>query len=403
MFGEYLKIAARNLRRRRLRSWLTMIGIVLSVATIFLLISLSIGLETSIQEEFRKMGTDKFFVQPRGQLGPPGTGGAATLTSEDVDAIKKVKGVKQVSAMVVANAEIVFNDETRYAFATGMDPEGVDLFFESGSYEMDEGKLLSAKDIGKVMLGSQYKYNQFFSKPVRIGNKVEINGQEFKVKAIVASIGNPQDDRNIYMIEDDTRELFDIPARIDAMIVQVDEGEDVNEVAKKTDKKLMYKRDVNEKTKDFTILTPEELLATFGNILNILTGFLLGIAAISLVVGGIGIATTMFTSVIERTKEIGIMKAVGAQNRDILYMFTIESGLLGLIGGAIGVLFGFGAGKMIDYIAANQLGTSMLQTAAPLWLILGCLAFSFIVGAVSGLIPSKQATKIHPVEALRYE
>jgi putative ABC transport system permease protein len=349
------------------------------------------------------MGTDKFFIQPKGQMGPPGSTSEVKLTSDDMEAIKKVKGVKEVSGFVVANAKIEFNDETRYVLAIGMDSEAIDLFFESGSYKIDEGRLMKSNDIGSVMLGSQYKYNKYFSKPIKVGNKVKINDKEFNVKTILQSIGNPQDDRQVYMLEEDVRTLFNIPKRIDAIIVQIEAGENIKDIAEKTDKKLMNKHDVNEKTKDFTILTPEELLATFGTILNILTGFLLGIAAISLVVGGIGIATTMYTSVLERTREIGVMKAVGAQNKDILAMFAIESGLLGAVGGTIGILLGYGISKLIEYIAANQLGTSMLKTSSPLYLIIGCLLFSFIIGALSGIWPSRHATRIKPVEALRYE
>jgi len=144
-------------------------------------------------------------------------------------------------------------------------------------------------------------------------------------------------------------------------------------------------------------------LGAFGTILNIITAFLAGIAAISLVVGGIGIMNTMYTSVLERTKEIGVMKAVGAKNSDVLWIFLIESGLIGLVGGLIGVLLGFGAAKLIEFIVVEQLNTNLLRAAAPPILIFGCLAFAFLVGAVSGVWPAWRATKIKIVDALRYE
>ena len=165
----------------------------------------------------------------------------------------------------------------------------------------------------------------------------------------------------------------------------------------------MNYRDVDEKTIDFSILTPEELLRSFGTILNIITAFLLGVAGISLLVGAIGIANTMYTSVLERTKEIGVMKAIGAKNSDILYIFMIESGILGVIGGAMGILVGIGVGKIIDYIAVNQLQTNLLKVATPWYLIVGCLLFAFIIGSLSGLMPAKQASKLKPADTLRYE
>ena len=165
----------------------------------------------------------------------------------------------------------------------------------------------------------------------------------------------------------------------------------------------MKSRDVDEKTIDFTILTPEEVLAIFGTILTVLTSFLLGVAAISFLVGGIGIANTMYASILERTKEIGIMKSLGAQNSDVLKIFLIESSLLGLIGGILGVGIGIVISKTMEYIAINQLGTTLLQAATPFSLIAGCLIFALLAGAISGALPAYRASKIIPIEALRYE
>jgi putative ABC transport system permease protein len=131
--------------------------------------------------------------------------------------------------------------------------------------------------------------------------------------------------------------------------------------------------------------------------------FLVGIAAISLLVGGIGIMNTMYTSVLERTKEIGTMKAVGAKNSDILLIFLFESGLIGLIGGIIGTLLGLGISKTVEFIAITSLHTTLLQAAVPFYLVGGCLSFAFLIGALSGTIPALMASKLKPVDALRYE
>ena len=253
------------------------------------------------------------------------------------------------------------------------------------------------------MVGSRYAEEGLFGKPVQVRDKININGIDFKVIGILKTVGNPQDDSNIYMSIETFKELYNSGDRVDQIFVQIEPGADIKEVAANVEKKLRRSRGVTAETQDFTVLTPEELLESFGTILNIITGFLLGISAISLVVGGIGIANTMYTSTIERTKEIGTMKAIGAQNKDILFIFVIESGLLGLIGGIIGVLIGMGIGQIIEFIAINQLGTNLLQVAYPWYLIVGCLTFSFLVGAISGLIPAWQASKINVVDALRYE
>ncbi|MBX4212098.1 ABC transporter permease [Candidatus Pacearchaeota archaeon] len=403
MIGDYFSMAVKNVRKRRLRSWLTMLGIFISIATIFTLLSASLGLQGAVKEQFRILGTDKFFIQPKGQAAGPGSGGAVSLTTKDVDTIEKVPGVKTLSYSVYGSAEVIFQNQKRYFMVTGYPLDKADVFTELGAYKADEGRLLKQGDKGSVMIGSQYKYNALFKKPVSAGDTLTIQGKEFKVKGILQPIGNPGDDRNILMPIDDFNQIFNITDRVDAIFVQVEQGQDLKEVVARVERRLRSERGVTEKTQDFEISTPEELLASFGTVLNIITGFLLGISAISLLVGGIGIANTMYTSVIERTREIGTMKAIGAKNQDILFIFLIESGMLGLIGGIIGVVLGIGISKSLEYIAVHQLGTTLLKSATPAYLIIGCLLFAFLSGALSGLWPAWRATKIKPVDALRYE
>ncbi|MBI5803745.1 ABC transporter permease [Candidatus Pacearchaeota archaeon] len=401
MISDYFRMSLRNVRREKARSFLTLLGISISIATIFVLISLSLGLEVAIQEQFETLGADKFFIQPRGQFGPHGSATAVDLNEEDIQTIERVQGVEDTVGWTVANAKIEFKDTIKFVSVSGIDPEKIEVAF--GSYDLDEGRFLKNSGSKEIVVGSQYKYNNFLIEKVEIGDKILINDVEFEVVGIFETIGNPQDDRQIYLAEDSFRELFNIPNRVDFIIVKVTNQEEINEVADRVERRLMNSRDVDEKTIDFTILTPEELLGAVGNVLDIVTTFLLGVAAISLLVGGINIANTMFTSVLERTREIGVMKAIGAKNSDILSIFVIEAGFLGLIGGILGVLFGLGVGKAIEYVAINQLGTTLLKVVFPYYLILGCLAFAFLAGALSGLWPAWRATKIKPVEALRYE
>jgi len=404
MISDYFKLAIRNLRKRKLRTWLTMLGIIISIATIFLLISLSLGLQNAVEEQFRVLGTDKFFVQPgTGFLGPPGNVGGTILTEKDVEVISKVRGVKDYSYNTAGNAKVEFKKETRYLLVWGINPEHLGVYSESGSFKIEEGRLLQPGDANSIILGNLYKTGGIFDKPVNAGDKIKINGQDFKIKGIFEKTGNYDDDRMVLVDMESFRKLFEIPERVDWIIVQVEEGENVLEVADRTEKKLRNSRGLTEKTQDFEISTPQELLKSFQSILNIITGFLAGVAAISLIVGGVGIANTMYTSVVERTKEIGVMKAIGAQNKDILLIFLIESGLLGMVGAGIGVALGYASGKTIEYIAINSLNTNLLQAAAPAYLIAGCLLFGFAIGAVSGLFPAKRASKTNIVDALRYE
>jgi putative ABC transport system permease protein len=196
---------------------------------------------------------------------------------------------------------------------------------------------------------------------------------------------------------------MNLSERVDVILIQVKEGENVTEVSKEIEKSLRRYRGITEKTQDFTVSTPEELLESFQIILKIITAFLVSIAGISLVVGAVGIANTMYTSVVERTREIGVMKAIGAKNSDIAQIFLIESGLLGLVGGIIGVILGYLISKIVEIVAVNQLNTNLLQVASPWYLVTGCLFFGFAIGALSGVFPAIQASKTNIVDALRYE
>ena len=403
MIQDSFNLALKNLRKRRLRSWLTMVGIIISVAIIFILISLSIGLQNAVTEQFEILGGDKFFIQPKGQLGPPQAGASVQLTKDDLKIVERTSGVKEATYITIGNGEIEFNKEKRFFIVAGIPPDGMKLYTSSGSLEVEEGKNIGKGDIGKIVIGNHYKTKNIFSKPVKAGDKFLINGKEFEVQGIFALIGNPDDDRNIIMLSDDFEELFGSGDRVDTIVVQINDGENINDIANSVERKLQRFRNVDDKTQDFTILTPEELLATFQTVLSVITLFLFGVAAISLIVGAINITNTMYTSVLERYKEIGLMKAIGAQNKDILSIFLIESGLLGLVGGVMGVIFGFGVSKLIEYIAVQQLGTKLLQAAAPLYLIIGCLAFAFLTGAISGLWPAWNASKVSAVDAIRYE
>jgi putative ABC transport system permease protein len=403
MITDYFNLSIGHLKRKKLRSGLTVLGIFISIATIFILISLSLGLDAAVKEQFRLLGSDKILILPKGQAGAPGSGGAVQLTIKDVDFIQRLPGIKDQSYFTVGNAKVEFDNQARYYMVIGIPLDKSKVFEETGAYSAVDGRMLKSGDVGKVMIGYSYKYGNIFKKTVQPNNKISINGQEFKVTGILKSVGNPSDDSNIYMPMDDFKTLFKSGDRVDEILVQTKQGEDINAVSENIKKRLMNFRKVDDKTIDFTISTPEELLASFGIVLNIITVFLVGVAAISLIVGCIGIANTMYTSVLERTKEIGTMKAIGAKNSDILLIFVGEAGILGFIGGLMGVLLGIGIGKIIDYIAINALGTNLLRTATPLWLILGCWGFAFFIGAISGYLPARQASKIKPADTLRYE
>jgi len=235
-----------------------------------------------------------------------------------------------------------------------------------------------------------------------LGDKLIVNGQAFDVVGIIDKMGDPDMDNGIVIPMDTYMDLYDTE-EFNYLLVRVVGGEDTEKVADEIKRKLRDTRNVDEGEEDFVVQTVSELMDSVGVILDALSAIVIGIAAISLFVGGVGIMNTMYTAVLQRTNEIGVMKAIGARNDQILKLFLIESGMIGLIGGVIGIAIGIGLSKIVEFIGRVTLNTILLKAYFPWYLILGALAFAFIVGTLSGLLPARQASKQSPVESLRYE
>ncbi|MBI2653516.1 ABC transporter permease [Candidatus Woesearchaeota archaeon] len=409
MIKDYFKVGISNLLHRKMRSWLTMVGIFIGIAAVVGLISLGQGMKEAIGNVFLNIGADKLVIQAKSGLqfaGPPGSSAASNLTTHDMDVIRRVKGVDKVGARLIKPAKIEFNNEVKFYFAASMpdDEEGRELITEVNRYEPEAGRLLKKGDKFEAFIGNNVANKGLFKKKIELGNKIKINDVEFKVVGILKKSGNPQQDRVVIVPEDTLREVLKIDKKkVDVIAVNVQKGVDVNKVAEDIEKAMRRDRDLELGKEDFQVSTPQQILEVLDTILTMVEIVLIGIAAISLVVGGIGIANTMYTSVIERTKEIGVMKSVGAQNKDILLIFLIESGLLGLAGGAIGIALGIGLSKLVEFAAFKFLGTSLIKAFFPWYLIVGALLFSFLIGTMSGLLPARQAASLKPVDALRYE
>ena len=259
---------------------------------------------------------------------------------------------------------------------------------------------MKSNDKYKVVVGYLIAHGNFFDKEIHVGDTLYISDIKFEVVGTAARIGNRQDDTQVYIPVDTAKELFKDPGY--ALIYAfTKKGFETSAVAEFVKDRMRRDRGLKEGLEDFTVSTAEQLMQVVGDVLLIVQTIVIGIAAISLVVGGIGIMNTMYTSVLERTREIGIMKAIGARNGDIATIFLLESGLLGIIGGVIGIAIGVAVGTGIEYVA-QQNNIAFTASFSPI-LIAGALLFSFIVGALSGLLPAMKASSLKPIEALRYE
>jgi len=406
MIPDFYKYIVKNILHRFTRSSLTILSILIGIMAVYALISFGQGVSKYVTEVGEEAGSDKLFAMPSG-AGVPGSTGTS-LSDLDLNTIKKVNGVKTATGMIMQQAEVNYRDSGRgkWVFVMGLstDSEERELIESAfAGFGVEEGRELKKGDYNKATVGYNYGLaDKLFSKPLKLGDKLYVNGIPIEIVGFYEQVGNAQDDVNVYLTLERAKDLFEIGNEYGTIYIQAEKGVDPTELAEKVEDRLRKKKGQEKGQEDFYVASYEQLLETFGVVLNVLNGILVIIAGISVLVAAVNIMNTMYTAVLERTKEIGIMKAIGARNSYILMIFFVESGILGLLGGAIGILFGYGLAKMGGAIAAGA-GYSLLQPAFPWWLTAGCLFFAFAVGACSGFFPALQASKQKPVDSLRYE
>ena len=400
---DFLRISIRSIIHKGIRSWLTMIGIFIGIAAVVSLISLSDGMQKAINEQFELLGANIIYVTPGSIYGPGG--GTSMLTKHDLDLVKRVHGVDLAGGYSSKIAKVKFKNEVRYTWISGiMTDESQDILLEQTGIRIVKGQeKFKPNDRYKAAVGYLIWNDKFFDGAVDVNDNIFINDKKFEVVGLVSRIGNRQDDSSIWIPMDTAKELFGIQDEYMAILARVKGSYDVNKVAENIKKKLRRDRRQKKGEEDFQVMTTEQVRETVNSILLVIQIVVIGIAAISLIVGGVGIMNSMYTSVLERTREIGVMKAIGARNSDIMLLFLIESGIIGLVGGIIGCLIGVGLAKGVEFVATQELSTAILKASITPGLIIGALIFSFMVGCISGLLPAKGAAEMNPIDALRYE
>jgi putative ABC transport system permease protein len=417
-----LKLALNILIHAKLRSWLTIIGIVIGVAAVVGIVSIGEGAQASVQASLGGLGADLISVSPgfsraRGGFGGgdhPGEGGGGTsstttknLTTRDVQIIKTIEGVKFVNGIVSGRVDVSYLAETASLSVQGVDPFA---WVNIQTSELASGRLLNPSDKYVIVIGNRIATNTF-KQPLALNRMIMIEGKPFKIVGILKAAGEGMGggDNTIAMPIEAAREILGKPTNaIDSISIKVSDISLVEQVTNETTRRLQMSRHVSGRTQDFSVTSAQAMQARITSTLQTFTIFLAAIAAVSLLVGAVGIANTMFTSVLEKTREIGIMKAIGAKNSDILIIFIINSGLVGLVGGIIGVIFG----AVISYILPNLLSRATtgggflrggLTSALPVSLLVEALTLSVLIGIVAGAIPAYRASKLKPVDALRYD
>ncbi|MDO8509206.1 MAG: ABC transporter permease [Nanoarchaeota archaeon] len=402
MIRDYIILALKNIKNRGLRSWLTMLGIFIGIAAVVSLISLGDALQQAITGQFATLDADKLVVQNAGTgFGPPGSTVVNKLNEHDLRVLSSVSGVKETIPRLIRIVKVDFNKVSDFSYIASMPDNKVQLeiIYDSLNIELESGRLLEASDRGKVVLGNDFTDDRF-GKKVRIGSMLKIQGKEFEVIGILKKASTFQINSVILMAESELMDILNIDDEIDMIIVQVVDKNQIEDVAQRIAVELREDRDLKEGEDDFSVQSPVQSVETINTILGVIRIVITGIASISLLIGGIGIANTMFTSVLERTREIGVMKAIGAKNKDILYIFLFESAFLGLVGGIVGIIIGLSLAFLASGVASSFLGIDFIVSIS-FPLVLFSLSFSFLIGVLSGIIPAFQASRLNPIEALR--
>ncbi len=398
---ESIKYSLNNIRKSKTRSALTVLSVFVGIATIFIFISFGIGLYNYTNKFTSSSSADKILISPKG-ANMAGVGGISKLSDRDIRTIKQTAGVYAATGVYINVAEITQKNKKRYAAVMGYDPE-IPLMIELSNIKIAKGRALQRSDSGKVILGYNYMIkNKIFPKAYSINSKINVQGQDLRVVGFYGKVGNPQDDSNIYINSNFIQKLYPEKNLSYNFIIARVNIEDIQSIVDKVKEKLRRERHLKKGEEDFTVQSYMDLIKSFTTVLDIIVGFIILIAFISIVVSAVNSANTMISSILERFKEIGILKSIGARNSEIFKIFLFESGFLGSIAGIIGVIVGFGATNIGAKILDN-FGYGFLSPSYPWFLFVGLILFATLTGVVSGIIPAWKASRINVVEALRYE
>ena len=399
--------ALESLSSNKMRSALTIIGIVIGVGAVIAIVSIGRGAENTITGSIQGIGTNLLFVF-RG--GSDEVRNPKPLTLGDAEAIAdpfQTTSIANVAPMLAGTVKVTAGGESTSTNIEGVTP----AYSPVRNLNVTEGEFITEEHIlgqaSVVLLGTKVAEKLFGRTEGLVGETVRIEGRPFRVIGVLETKGGSgfsnEDDRVLVpfstaqtrLIRRSTRD------RVDALIVQATDAESVNRAGDEIAQILRTRHRTAVGADDFTVLTQQDFLATAKTITNVLTIFLGGIAAISLLVGGIGIMNIMLVSVTERTREIGLRKALGARRLDILVQFLTESSLLSLFGGLIGIALGAAISYIVGQIAAAQ--NTPINPTIGLDTVLLATLFSTAVGLFFGLYPANRAASLEPVEALRYE
>jgi putative ABC transport system permease protein len=407
MLRDHVKLAFKSLRHRLSRSLLTLLGIAIGIMAIISLLALGEGMQQAVTGELSSL-SDVIIVSTGGGGfssfgGGRSTSGGEYFTQRDIAGIERIQGVKTVSTQLSGSGLAEYNGKITVLSLTGMEVSVMKLQY--ASQNLESGEFLTENDQNKIMIGYSIAHDTFDA-DISVGGRIKINGQKFFVSGIFEKqgFGGTSSDSIVLMNSRDFQKLTG-QSNVSLIYLRVYNVNDAESIATTIQNTI----NGNHGKKDFaTATTMTSILKTVQNIIGILQLVLVGIASIALVVASIGIMNTMLTSVMERTREIGIMKAIGATTRDIMSIFIIEGVLMSGVGGVIGIILGVFGSQALTLILRSFMsmgGGSSFQLVPIITItsVVLAIAVSLIVGIFSSLYPAWKAARMSPIEAVRYE
>lgn len=401
--GEMVFYSVDYLQHHKLRSFLTVLGIIVGISSIILLVGLVQGLKQDVLSELSKFGSRTLIIIPTNPQGAgAGPGEAALLPSsgklfdKDFERVKKMPEIDIITKVIIGSTTISYKDQQLNSQVYGVDPIA---FTSTTELELSSGRFLSDNDHGAAVVGSKVAEN--FKQPPTANSQISIGGRPYRVVGVLKTTGASFSniDGVVFIPFKEAQDIFNeslVPDEVSAIYMTLKDDTNVTAATDEVEHIMLASHRVTEDTKDFGVISPSFIDQQYTSVLDLLTTFLGAIASIALIVGGIGILNTMFMSVIERRREIGTMKAIGATGAQIRDLFLVESSLIGLTGGILGTLVSLLIGFAIIHLAH--------VTFVFDWpVIFGALSFSVILGIVSGTAPAMDAARVDPIVALRYE
>jgi putative ABC transport system permease protein len=384
---QSIKMALKSIKGNKLRSILTMLGMIIGVSSVIVLVSIAQGSSKNVTSQINQLGTNLLTVSTFDTN--------VTLTDEKINELSKVDGVKEVSPVVTGRVNVKKDRTTSQVTMTGTNAAYSDV----RDTKVSAGRFITDLDIEyrqKVAVIGSSTATTFFGTEDPVGQYLQIEGTSYKVVGVLVSKGSSmgQGGDNTVIVPLSTGQRLIGSTTISTVYLKGESENQMDAVMNLVETKMASL--FPGQTDSYSVTNQQDVMDTMSSVSDTMTLMLGGIASISLLVGGIGIMNIMLVSVSERTKEIGIRKAIGAKRRDVLVQFLIEAVVLSGVGGIIGIISGLGIGKLVSSLFSLSVSFSSN-------VILFSFLFSLVVGVVFGVFPANKASKLNPIQALRYE